>query len=160
AGMQNSSRIESPIFTPSTKADEGHDENISFEQACEIAGESLMQRVRVISLDIYQAARDYAGERGIILADTKFEFGLEVGSQEPVLIDEIFTPDSSRFWPADEWAPGREQNSFDKQYVRNYLEERVAAGQWDKKYPGPALPQDVIDNTLSRYQEAYDRLIT
>ncbi|MDH5738618.1 MAG: phosphoribosylaminoimidazolesuccinocarboxamide synthase, partial [Gammaproteobacteria bacterium] len=96
--------------------------------------------------------------RGIILADTKFEFGLETGSDEPVLIDEIFTPDSSRFWPADEYEAGREQNSFDKQYVRNYLEELVAAGQWNKKYPGVVLPDEVITNTLSRYQEAYDRL--
>lgn len=160
ANLQNSSKIEEPIFTPSTKAEEGHDENISFEVACETAGEPLMNQLRDLSLNLYGAARDHAAERGIILADTKFEFGLEGGSGDPILIDEIFTPDSSRFWPADEWEPGREQNSFDKQYVRNYLEELVSAGEWDKQYPGPSLPDDVIENTLSRYQEAYDRLIT
>ena len=120
AGMQNSSKIDEPLFTPSPNAEEGHDENISFSQACEIAGEKLMHDIRSKSLDIYTTAREYADRRGIISADTKFEFGIESGSKEPVLIDEVLTPDSSRFWPADEWQPGREQNSFDKQYVRNY----------------------------------------
>ena len=158
AGMQNSSKIDQPIFTPSTKADAGHDENISFEEACDLVGTGLMEKVRDESLLIYTTARDYAAERGIIIADTKFEFGLEGDSNEPVLIDEVLTPDSSRFWPADEWQAGREQNSFDKQYVRNYTQELVDRGEWDKEYPAPALPDEVIENTLARYQEAYDRL--
>lgn len=157
-GLQNSSMIESPLFTPSTKAEEGHDENISFIEACEIAGEDLMNDIREKSLNIYTTAREHARERGIIIADTKFEFGIESGSDEPVLIDEVLTPDSSRFWPLDEWQPGGEQNSFDKQYVRNYTEELVARGEWNKEYPAPSLPEEVIENTLARYQEAFDRL--
>jgi len=123
-----------------------------------LVGTGLMEKVRDESLLIYTTARDYAAERGIIIADTKFEFGLEGDSNEPVLIDEVLTPDSSRFWPADEWQAGREQNSFDKQYVRNYTQELVDRGEWDKEYPAPALPDEVIENTLARYQEAYDRL--
>ncbi len=157
AGMQNSSKIESPIFTPSSKAEEGHDENISFDEACEIAGRDLMEEVRDTSLMIYKTARDFAAERGIIIADTKFEFGMIEGNL--TLIDEVLTPDSSRFWPASEWQVGREQNSYDKQYVRNYTEELVAAGKWNKEYPGPALPEDVIENTLKRYQEAIELLM-
>ena len=157
AGMVNSDKIAEPIFTPSTKADEGHDENISFEQACEIAGTELMEKIRDISLAIYGDARDYAASRGIILADTKFEFGL-MEDGEPVLIDEIFTPDSSRFWPADDYEAGREQNSFDKQYVRNYLQDLVDQGQWNKQAPGPALPEDVVENSYARYKEAFERL--
>ncbi|MFT5211946.1 MAG: phosphoribosylaminoimidazole-succinocarboxamide synthase, partial [Flavobacterium sp.] len=160
AGMQNSSKIESPIFTPSTKVDEGHDENISFDQACEVVGANRMQELRDKSLLIYTAARDFADQRGIIIADTKFEFGLDPISGEVTLIDEVFTPDSSRFWPKEEWEAGREQNSFDKQYVRNYTEELVSAGQWNKEYPAPALPDNVIHNTLARYQEAFDRLMS
>ena len=155
-GMQNSSKIETPIFTPSTKPQAGHDENISYERACEIAGPELMGEIRDTALMIYKLARDYAAQRGIIIADTKFEFGLSEGKL--TLIDEVLTPDSSRFWPADEWQAGREQNSFDKQYVRNYTEELVAAGQWNKEYPGPALPEDVIENTLARYHEAISKL--
>ena len=158
AGLQNSSKIAQPIFTPSTKADAGHDENISFAEACELVGSDLMGKIRHQSLLIYTAARDYAAERGIIIADTKFEFGLEAGNPEPVLIDEVLTPDSSRFWPAAEWQAGREQNSFDKQYVRNYTQQLVDRGEWNKAYPAPALPDEVIKNTLARYQEAYDRL--
>jgi len=158
AGMQNSSKIDQPIFTPSTKAETGHDENISFDQACALVGADLMGKIRDESLLIYTTARDYAAERGIIIADTKFEFGLEGDSNEPVLIDEVLTPDSSRFWPADEWQAGREQNSFDKQYVRNYTQTLVDRGEWNKEYPAPALPDEVIENTLARYQEAYDRL--
>jgi len=158
AGMQNSSKIDQPIFTPSTKAETGHDENISFDQACALVGADLMGKIRDESLLIYTNARDYAAERGIIIADTKFEFGLEGDSNEPVLIDEVLTPDSSRFWPADEWQAGREQNSFDKQYVRNYTQTLVDRGEWNKEYPAPALPDEVIENTLARYQEAYDRL--
>ena len=158
AGLQNSSKIAQPIFTPSTKADAGHDENISFAEACELVGSDLMGKIRDQSLLIYTTARDYAAERGIIIADTKFEFGLEAGNPEPVLIDEVLTPDSSRFWPAAEWQAGREQNSFDKQYVRNYTQALVDRGEWNKAYPAPALPDEVIKNTLARYQEAYDRL--
>jgi len=158
AGMQNSSKIDQPIFTPSSKAETGHDENISFDQACALVGADLMGKIRDESLLIYTNARDYAAERGIIIADTKFEFGLEGDSNEPVLIDEVLTPDSSRFWPADEWQAGREQNSFDKQYVRNYTQTLVDRGEWNKEYPAPALPDEVIENTLARYQEAYDRL--
>ncbi len=157
-GMVNSDRIDEPIFTPSTKADEGHDENISFDEACGLVGGTLMRNIREKSLHIYKTGREYARERGIIIADTKFEFGLEAGSDEPVLIDEVLTPDSSRFWPADNWEPGREQNSFDKQYVRNYTQELVDAGRWNKEYPGPALPDDVINNTIARYEEALSRL--
>ncbi len=155
-GMQNSSKIESPIFTPSTKAAEGHDENVSFEHACELVGEELMLEIRNKSLQIYSEARDYAAQRGIIIADTKFEFGMYQG--ELTLIDEVLTPDSSRFWPAASWQPGREQDSFDKQYVRNYTEELVAAGQWNKEYPGPELPIEVIEQTLAKYREAIERL--
>ena len=114
--------------------------------------------LREKTLTLYRLARDYAGNRGIVLADTKFEFGIVEGNDEPLLIDEIFTPDSSRFWPADQWQPGGEQPSFDKQYVRNYLETLVAAGQWDKTPPGPALPNDVVANTVTRYLEAYRQL--
>ncbi len=157
AGMVNSDKIEQPIFTPSTKAEQGHDENISYEESCEIAGEQRMAEIRALSLKIYSKAREFAATRGIIIADTKFEFGIK--DNEIILIDEVLTPDSSRFWPASEWQPGREQNSFDKQYVRNYLLELVNAKQWDKKYPGPTLPAEVIDNSLSRYLEAF-RLLT
>ena len=117
-----------------------------------------MENIREKSLYVYTTAREHAAARGIIIADTKMEFGIEPGVDEPVLIDEVLTPDSSRFWPADDWAPGREQNSFDKQIVRNYTEELVARGEWNKEYPGPALPQEIIDRTLSRYQEALDKL--
>ena len=158
-GLVNSDRIEEPIFTPSTKADEGHDENISFEESCNVAGSELMNKVRDISLSIFAQGRDYALERGIIIADTKFEFGLENGTGEPVLIDEVLTPDSSRFWPADDWQPGREQNSFDKQYVRNYTQGLVDKGEWNKEYPGPFLPDEIIENTYSRYEEAYNKLV-
>jgi phosphoribosylaminoimidazole-succinocarboxamide synthase len=157
-GMMNSSKLDEPIFTPSTKAAMGHDENISFVQACDVVGTPLMAEIRDLSLMLYGTARDYAGHRGIIIADTKFEFGQESGSDMPVLIDEILTPDSSRFWPADEWQAGREQNSYDKQVVRNYTQGLVDKGAWDKEYPGPALPDEVIERTLARYQEAYDRL--
>jgi phosphoribosylaminoimidazole-succinocarboxamide synthase len=157
-GMVNSDEIESPIFTPSTKAEQGHDENISFAQACEIAGTPLMETIRNKSIQIYTTARKYARDRGIIIADTKFEFGLEPGSTEPVLIDEVLTPDSSRFWPANEYASGKEQNSFDKQYVRNYTQGLVDQGKWNKEYPGPALPEEIIRNTYARYEEAFTRL--
>ena len=160
AGMVNSDKIEDPIFTPATKAETGHDENISFERAREVAGGKLMDRLRELSIELYSEARDYAGRRGIIIADTKFEFGLpaEGFGSEPILIDEVLTPDSSRFWPAEEYEAGKEQNSLDKQYVRNYLQELVDAGKWDKTSPGPTLPDDVVKNTMGRYREAYRKL--
>ncbi len=158
AGLQNSSKIEHAIFTPSTKAEAGHDENISFDEACNIAGWELMETIRDRSLSIYERARDYAERRGIIIADTKMEFGLQPGFDAPLLIDEVLTPDSSRFWPADSWAPGKEQDSFDKQYVRNYTETLVEKGEWDKSYPAPSLPDEVIAKTIEKYEEALARL--
>ena len=157
-GLRNSDRLEKPLFTPSTKAETGHDENISFDEGAEIVGAELMGWLRDTTLSLYTRARDYALERGIILADTKFEFGRLPGRDAPLLIDEIFTPDSSRFWPADQWQPGGEQPSFDKQIVRNYLETQVADGKWDKTPPGPKLPDEVIEKTMGRYLEAYERL--
>ena len=156
--LDNGDRLEEPIFTPSTKADTGHDENISFEEGAAIVGNDTMRWLGDTTLSLYSRAREYALERGIILADTKFEFGTVDGADAPLLIDEIFTPDSSRFWPLDEWAPGGEQPSFDKQYVRNYLETVVADGRWDKTPPGPELPAQVLEDTMARYLEAYERL--
>jgi phosphoribosylaminoimidazole-succinocarboxamide synthase len=157
-GLKNSDQLAEPLFTPSTKAETGHDENISFEEGAKVVGEELMTWLGETTLDLYGRARDYALERGIILADTKFEFGQIDGQGTPLLIDEIFTPDSSRFWPADEWEPGREQPSFDKQIVRNYLETVVEAGEWDKNPPGPLLPDAVVERSIARYLEAYERL--
>lgn len=157
-GLRNSDRLEKPLFTPSTKATDGHDENISFDQGAELVGGELMEWLQEKTLALYTAARDFAAARGIILADTKFEFGQLPGQSEPILIDEIFTPDSSRFWPADDWQPGREQNSFDKQIVRNYLETVVDSGAWDKTAPGPELPAQVVEQSIARYLEAYNRL--
>ncbi len=160
-GLKQCDKLPEPIFTPATKEESGHDENISFERACEIAGKDLMTTLRDLSLTIYQMGHDHAAQRGIILADTKFEFGLPLDRNEtkPILIDEVLTPDSSRFWPASEYAPGRDQNSFDKQYVRNYLQELVDQGRWNKEAPGPRLPDEVIQGTLARYLEAY-RIVT
>jgi len=152
AGLVDSSELPEPIFTPSTKAEAGHDENISFEEACKIVGTDLATQARDLSLKIYQAGRDYAKQRGIIIADTKFEFGLFEGKL--ILIDEVLTPDSSRFWPADKYAPGRGQPSFDKQFVRDYLETLT----WDKTPPGPTLPAEVVAKTSATYLEAYERL--
>ena len=158
AGLRNGDRLPEPLFTPSTKADTGHDENISFDEGAAIVGRETMQRLQDATLRLYGLAREHAFECGIVLADTKFEFGVLEEGGTPILVDEIFTPDSSRFWPADQWRPGEEQPSFDKQYVREHLETLVAAGQWDKTPPGPALPDDVLANTMSRYLEAYRRL--
>ena len=152
SGLVDSSELPVPIFTPSTKAEEGHDENINFEQACKIVGTELATQARDLSLMIYKAGRDYAKQRGIIIADTKFEFGLFEGKL--ILIDEVLTPDSSRFWPADQYAPGRGQPSFDKQFVRDYLETLT----WDKTPPGPKLPDDVVAKTSAKYLEAYEKL--
>ena len=151
-GLQESSRLPEPIFTPATKATSGHDVNVSFDEAAEMIGRDVAEKVRDLTLDIYSRAAEYARERGIIIADTKFEFGFVDG--ELVLADEVLTPDSSRFWPADEYEPGRPQRSFDKQYVRDYLESI----HWDKKPPAPALPPEVARNTSEKYLEAYRRL--
>jgi phosphoribosylaminoimidazole-succinocarboxamide synthase len=153
AGLRESDKLPSPIFTPATKAAAGHDENISFEQAANLIGAELAQRVREISLAIYNAASAYAEPRGILLADTKFEFGLLHG--ELIWIDEALTPDSSRFWPAAQYAPGGAQPSFDKQFVRDYL-ERI---RWPKTPPGPELPPDVVASTRAKYREAF-RILT
>ncbi len=156
AGMRQCDKLPEPIFTPSTKADVGHDENISFEQACALVGESTMTLLRDRSLDLYTRGAEYAQRRGIILADTKFEWGERDGQY--LLIDEVLTPDSSRFWPADVYEPGRDQDSFDKQYVRNYLTTLVEAGKWDKTPPGPDLPDEIVANTTAKYAEAVKRL--
>jgi phosphoribosylaminoimidazole-succinocarboxamide synthase len=152
SGLKESSHLEMPIFTPATKAESGHDENISFGRAAEIVGVRDAERARDLSLEIYSRARTHAEARGIILADTKFEFGRRDG--QLVWIDEALTPDSSRFWPRDGYAPGRSQPSFDKQYVRDYLESLV----WNKQPPGPVLPPEVVANTRARYREALSRL--
>ncbi len=152
AGLQESSELPEPIFTPSTKAESGHDENISFEEARRILGDDIAKQARDLSLKIYKHARDYARQRGIIIADTKFEFGLHEGKL--ILIDEVLTPDSSRFWPADLYAPGKGQPSYDKQFVRDYLETL----DWNKTPPGPMLPPGVVARTTEKYLEAYERL--
>jgi phosphoribosylaminoimidazole-succinocarboxamide synthase len=152
AGLTESAELPEPIFTPSTKAEAGHDENISFEEAEKIVGKELAGQARDLSLKIYKAGRDCARQRGIIIADTKFEFGLSDG--QLILIDEVLTPDSSRFWPADQYSPGKGQPSFDKQFVRDYLETL----DWDKTPPGPKLPDDVVAKTSAKYLEAYERL--
>jgi phosphoribosylaminoimidazole-succinocarboxamide synthase len=151
-GLVESSELPEPIFTPATKAESGHDINISFAEAAGIVGAEIAERVRRASLELYSFARDYARERGIIIADTKFEFGLWEGGL--ILIDEVLTPDSSRFWPADQYQPGRSQPSFDKQFVRDYLETL----SWDKTPPAPALPEEVVARTQAKYLEAYSRL--
>jgi len=155
-GMHQCEKLPAPIFTPATKAETGHDENISFEQACEVVGRETMTLLRDRSIDIYLRASEHARPRGIIIADTKFEWGERGG--EFLLIDEVLTPDSSRFWPADKYEPGRDQESFDKQYVRNYLTTLVEAGKWDKTPPGPQLPDEIVRNTAAKYEEAVRRL--
>jgi phosphoribosylaminoimidazole-succinocarboxamide synthase len=165
-GLRQCDRLPEPVFTPATKEDLGkHDENISFERACELVGPDLMSTLRERTLAIYRAAAAHALEKGIIIADTKFEFGLPVDasgrvlSEDPIVIDEALTPDSSRFWPASEYTPGRAQKSFDKQYLREYLQSLVDAGSWDKQAPGPALPPEVVSRTVAKYREARDRLV-
>ena len=153
-GLQESAKLPEAIFTPSTKAEEGHDENITEDQVREIIGEEKTALLRDTSLRLYSEAHEYARQRGIIIADTKFEFGLGKNG-ELLLVDEVLTPDSSRFWPADEYQPGRSQPSFDKQFVRDYLETL----DWDKKPPAPAIPSEIADATTARYLEAY-RLLT
>jgi phosphoribosylaminoimidazole-succinocarboxamide synthase len=152
AGLAESARLSEPIFTPATKAAAGHDENISFQQMVEIVGQNLADQLRRLSLEIFKRGAAYASQRGIIIADTKFEFG-RIGD-ELILIDEALTPDSSRFWPAAKYAPGRSQPSFDKQFVRDWLSSTA----WDKNSPPPALPDEVVAKTREKYVEAYQRL--
>jgi phosphoribosylaminoimidazole-succinocarboxamide synthase len=152
-GLRDSDRLPEPIFTPSTKAVEGHDENIDLSQAAELVGAERLREVERSSLELYRFAAEYALDRGIIIADTKFEFGVDEESRL-VLADEAFTPDSSRFWPADQYEAGRPQPSFDKQFVRDYCESLG----WDKTYPGPELPDDVVAGTRARYVDAFERL--
>jgi phosphoribosylaminoimidazole-succinocarboxamide synthase len=152
-GLRESDRLPTPIFTPATKAETGHDENITREQAAELVGRDRLAEVEAISLALYGFASDHAASRGIVIADTKFEFGLDE-ERRLVLADEAFTPDSSRFWPADSYVPGGPQPSFDKQFVRDYCETLG----WDKTYPGPELPDDVVVGTRARYVEAFERL--
>src|ERR1700690_1809399 len=151
-GLRESDRLPEPIFTPSTKATTGHDENISLEETVARIGLPLAEQLRATSLTLYQRAAEHAAARGIIIADTKFEFGLLGG--ELIWIDEALTPDSSRFWPSDEYVPGKAQPSFDKQYVRDYL-ERIG---WNKLPPGPELPADVVTGTTNKYRESYQRI--
>jgi phosphoribosylaminoimidazole-succinocarboxamide synthase len=152
ANLKQASQLPEPIFTPATKAETGHDENIDMQRCVQILGEQLADRVKALSLDIYLRGRDHAAERGIIVADTKFEFGTVDG--DLLLIDECLTPDSSRFWPEDEYAVGQSPPSFDKQFVRDYLETL----DWDKTPPAPRLPKDVIEKSSAKYLEAFHRL--
>jgi phosphoribosylaminoimidazole-succinocarboxamide synthase len=157
-GLKESAQLPEPIFTPATKAQSGHDENISFERASEIVGADIATKLRDLTLNIYKRASEYARPRGIIIADTKFEFGLVKGrndDDEIILADEVLTPDSSRFWPLESYSPGGAQPSFDKQYVRDYLESI----HWNKQPPAPGLPDDVAERTGEKYKEAY-RVIT
>jgi len=159
AGLQNASKLPQPIFTPATKAEMGdHDENIDFERCVQIIGRELAEQVRDIAIRLYQRAADYALTKGIIIADTKFEFGLDADGRL-TLMDEVLTPDSSRYWPAESYAVGSNPPSYDKQFLRDWLEQATVDGQpWGKVAPAPALPADVIANTAAKYQEALDRL--
>ncbi len=152
SGLMQASPLPQPIFTPATKAEEGHDENIDMKRCAQILGKELADRVKTLSLEIYSRGRDHAAQHGIIVADTKFEFGVVDG--DLLLIDECLTPDSSRFWPKDQYAAGQSPPSFDKQFVRDYLETL----DWDKTPPAPRLPKDVIDKTSAKYVEAFRRL--
>lgn len=152
ADLLDGSELPEPIFTPATKAEEGHDENLSFAQTADLVGKEDAEWLAATTLRLYRQAAAYSAEKGLILADTKFEFGWKDG--ELIWIDEALTPDSSRYWEASNWQPGRSQPSFDKQYVRDWLE----ASGWDKRPPGPALPDDVVDGTRMRYRDAFERL--
>jgi phosphoribosylaminoimidazole-succinocarboxamide synthase len=153
-GLRESDRLPEPIFTPSTKAEVGHDENIGFDAMVDLVGAELSERVRDIALALYRRGAEIAEKAGILLADTKFELGTALDTGELLLIDEILTPDSSRFWDASDYEPGRAQASFDKQYVRDWLETQA----WDKTYPGPALPAEIVAGTRARYVEAFERI--
>lgn len=152
AGLRDGDRLPDPIFTPAMKAQSGHDRNVSFEEVVNVVGQELAQTLRNLTLEIYNRAAAYAIQRGLILADTKFEFGID--EQGILLADEVLTPDSSRYWPADRYSPGSAQISFDKQYVRDYLETL----DWNKQPPGPVLPGEVVQRTAAKYQEAYARI--
>ena len=151
-GLKNSERLEEPIFTPSTKAASGHDENISIDKAAQLVGEETIRELESLSFELYCRASDYAASKGIIIADTKFEFG--VTEDQIIVIDEILTPDSSRFWLADEYRPGKQQKSLDKQFVRDYLD----ASGWDHSPPAPEIPHDIVAKTRKRYRQAVDML--
>jgi phosphoribosylaminoimidazole-succinocarboxamide synthase len=162
-GLRESDRLDPPIFSPATKADEGHDENITIDRMRSLIGEPAARELERLSRAIYQAGRAIAATRGIIIADTKFEFGRSKstggeGVEKVILVDEVLTPDSSRFWPADSYEPGRGQSSFDKQPLRDYLDAEKRAGRWDGNYPPPGLPKEVIDATSERYLDIYRRL--
>lgn len=162
-GLRESDPLDPPIFSPATKADEGHDENITVTAMSEAIGEKWTQELASLSRRIYEAGRSIAATRGIIIADTKFEFGRLIGNASSseavvILVDEVLTPDSSRFWPADQYQPGRPQPSFDKQPLRDYLEREKVAGRWDGNYPPPKLPAQVTDETSSRYLDIFARL--
>src|SRR2546421_557591 len=152
-GLRQCETLREPIFTPATKESSGHDLNVSFDEVVNLVGAKVANEIRKRTLAIYQQAAGYALARGIIIADTKFEFG-RTENGEIILIDEVLTPDSSRFWPADRYQPGRDQESFDKQFVRNWLEKQP----WDKTPPAPRLPDDVVAGTRARYVEAYEKL--
>jgi phosphoribosylaminoimidazole-succinocarboxamide synthase len=154
AGLRESDRLPEPLFTPSTKAEQGHDENISIDEAADLIGRELAEQVAELAIALYRRGAEIAEPAGIILADTKFEFGTDPATGELILIDEVLTPDSSRFWDASDYAPGRAQASFDKQYVRDYLETL----DWDKTPPGPELPAEVVAGTRARYVEAFERI--
>jgi len=163
AGLRESDRLDPPIFSPATKADEGHDENITIDRMRSVVGAPVAAELERLSRDVYETGRRIAAERGIIIADTKFEFGsVATTGRTPgpnvILVDEVLTPDSSRFWPADRYEPGHGQPSFDKQPLRDYLEAEKRAGRWNGNYPPPPLPKDVIDATSSRYLDIYRRL--
>jgi phosphoribosylaminoimidazole-succinocarboxamide synthase len=162
AGLRESDRLDPPIFSPATKADEGHDENITVDQMVELIGRESARELERLSRHIYEAGRAIAAARGIIIADTKFEFGqLPAGKSAErgvILVDEVLTPDSSRFWPSDSYEPGHGQPSFDKQPLRDYLDAEKRAGRWDGNYPPPPLPKEVIDATSERYLDIYRRL--
>jgi len=162
-GLRESDRLDPPIFSPATKAEEGHDENITIDRMTSIVGEVAAGELERLSRQIYESGRGIAAERGIIIADTKFEFGSlsEAGretGQRVILVDEVLTPDSSRFWPADRYEPGHGQPSFDKQPLRDYLDAERRAGRWDGNYPPPRLPKEVIEATSERYLDIYRRL--
>jgi len=163
AGLRESDRLDPPIFSPATKAEEGHDENITISRMRSVVGDSAGRELERLSREIYSAGREIAARRGIIIADTKFEFGKPLGtgsdpSERVILVDEVLTPDSSRFWPADRYEPGHGQPSFDKQPLRDYLDAERRAGRWDGNYPPPRLPREVIEATSERYLDIYRRL--
>jgi phosphoribosylaminoimidazole-succinocarboxamide synthase len=160
-GLRESERLDPPLFSPATKADEGHDENITVDRMRSLVGERWASKLENLSREIYQTARAIAAKRGIIIADTKFEFGRTEGgdgAEKVILVDEVLTPDSSRFWPADSYMPGKAQPSFDKQPLRDYLDAEKRAGRWDGNHPPPPLPKDVIDAPSERYLDIYRRL--